>query len=258
MNTVSASHLSDPAHPNCQRNWLVERLSAEFRRRNSAHLQPFEVSAKEVLCESGKLPDLAFFPVDCVTVQLAELKTGESTAISVIGREGMVNLELLFGAPTTMWSTVVVNHGSVLRIPMKLLQAEFETNGQLRVAVLACLQYRLFQTSQLAACYQQHSIEQQICRWLMTVRDHVMSDVIHVTHQVIAAQLGIRREAVSVSALALQEQRLIANARGNITILDADRLEHHACECYASIRQERDRMRPSLSVQSGTESARAA
>ena len=224
-------------------NWLAFRLSPEFCANNEALLRPIAVTPREVLCEAGQAPSHVYFPIDCGTVQLLELKTGASTEISMTGCESLVNLELLFGASHSMWSTVVLNTGSVLRLPLKAVRDEFDSNAVFRAAVFASLQFRLFQTGQMAVCYQQHSIEQEICRWLLTAHDHIGGDVIHVTHQAIGAQMGLRREAVTVAALGLQNQHLIGNVRGSISIIDRGGLERRACECYHNIARERNRLR---------------
>jgi CRP-like cAMP-binding protein len=131
-----------------------------------------------------------------------------------------------------------------VKLPLREVREEFAANAEFRAAAMSGLHYRMLQLSHIATCYQHHSIEQKLCRWLLTVQDHAGGDVIHLTHQAIASQLGLRREAVSVATRALQDQQLIKNVRGNITVMDRIGLEVCSCECYRSIERERSRLRP--------------
>jgi CRP-like cAMP-binding protein len=225
-------------------NWLADRLSQEFCTRHAAHLHPVVLAEKEALSEIGTSPAYLYFPISCGIVQLSELESGASTAVSITGWDGVVNLESLFGATNALWTNIVVNRGTVVKLPLREVREEFSVNAEFRATAMRGLHYRMIQLSQIATCYQHHSIEQKLCRWLLTVQDHAGGDVIQLTHQTIASQLGLRREAVSVAARALQEQQLIRNARGNITVMDRIGLELCSCECYHSLRRERGRLRP--------------
>lgn len=197
----------------------------------------------KVIYESGdKLGD-AYFPTDCIVSLLYVLEDGASAEISVVGNEGLVGIALFLGGESTPNRAVVQSGGSAYRLSSMLLKDMFRHNVEMRIALLRYTQSIFTQMAQTAVCNRHHSVDQQLCRWLLLSLDRLDGNVLVMTHQLIADMLGVRREGVTSAARKLQDLGAIRYSRGRITVLDRPKIEKLSCECYAVVRKETDRLR---------------
>jgi CRP-like cAMP-binding protein len=196
----------------------------------------------DVLYESGAPLRQVYFPIDCVISLLYVLENGASAEISVVGNEGAVGLSLFIGGETTTSRAIVHSAGSAYRLTGRRLRAEFEGHGDMLHILLRYSQSLLTQMAQTAICNRHHSVDQQFCRWLLSSLDRLPSNKLKVTQELIANMLGVRREGVTAAAGKLQKLGIIEYMRGQITVLDRPRLEKLACECYAIVKTETDRV----------------
>jgi CRP-like cAMP-binding protein len=172
------------------------------------------------------------------------MKDGASAEIAIVGNEGLVGISLFMGGETTPSRAVVQSGGRAYRLRAQLLKAEFEFGGALQHLLLRYTQALITQMAQTAVCNRHHSIEQQLCRWLLLSADRLPTNVISMTQDLIANMLGVRREGVTASAGKLQDAGIIHYSRGRITIIDRPKLEARVCECYAVVKNEFDRLLP--------------
>jgi CRP-like cAMP-binding protein len=172
------------------------------------------------------------------------MKDGASAEIAVVGNEGLVGISLFMGGETTPSRAVVQSAGPAYRLRSKLLKEEFEFGGPLQHLLLRYTQALITQMAQTAVCNRHHSIEQQLCRWLLLSADRLPSNELKMTQELIANMLGVRREGVTESAGKLQADSIIHYSRGRITILDRPKLEKRVCECYVVVKREFDRLLP--------------
>jgi len=226
-------------------NHLLGALPSDVygRLRPNLELVPLELGAS--VYEAGGRQSYVYFPTDSIVSLLYVMKDGASAEIAVVGNDGLVGISLFMGGDTTPSRAVVQSAGSAYRLRAKMLKAEFEFGGELQHLVLRYTQALITQMAQTAVCNRHHSIEQQLCRWLLLSADRLPTNVLTMTQDLIANMLGVRREGVTASAGKLQEDGLIRYSRGRITILDRARLEKRVCECYAVVRKECDRLLPS-------------
>ncbi len=196
----------------------------------------------DVLYESGAPLRQVYFPIDCVISLLYVLENGASAEISVVGNEGAVGLSLFIGGETTTSRAIIHSAGSAYRLTGRRLRAEFEGHGDMLHILLRYSQSLLTQMAQTAICNRHHSVDQQFCRWLLSSLDRLPSNKLKVTQELIANMLGVRREGVTAAAGKLQKLGIIEYVRGQITVLDRPRLEKLACECYAIVKTETDRV----------------
>lgn len=195
-----------------------------------------------MLYESGaRLRDI-YFPTDCVISLLYVLESGASAEISVVGNEGAVGVSLFIGGETTSSRAIVQSGGSAYRLGGAKLKAEFERHPDMLHILLRYTQSLLTQMAQTAVCNRHHSVDQQLCRWLLLSLDRLPSNKLRVTQELIASLLGVRREGVTAAAGKLQKLGVIKYVRGQITVLDRPRLEQLSCECYAVVKKETDRI----------------
>ncbi len=197
-----------------------------------------------VLYESGVTLDHVYFPSTAIVSLLYVLENGASAEIAVVGKEGIVGISLFMGGGSTPNRAVVQSAGKGLRLGATAMQAEFNRSGPVLHLLLRYTQALITQMSQTAVCNRHHSLDQQLCRWLLLSLDRLQGDVLAMTQELIANMLGVRREGVTEAAVQLQAAGLIRYARGRITVLDRAGLEKRSCECYAVVKKEYDRLLP--------------
>ena len=183
-----------------------------------------------------------FFPTTAIISLLYTMENGNSAEMGVVGRDGVVGIAVFMGGDTTPNQAVVRNAGAALRLDLGQFRAEFRRVGELHRLLLLYAQALLTQMSQTAVCNRLHSVEQQLCRWLLLSHDRLQGDDMATTQELIAGMLGVRREGVSAAAHRLQEAGLIRYRRGHISILDRAGLERRVCECYGVVRAECERL----------------
>lgn len=237
--------VSSPSNPerDPRENHLLDALPANARERIFPHMRLTEMPRGMAVHESGDTPRDVYFPIDAIVSLLNVLKSGASAEIAVVGNDGAVGLEMFMGGHTTFNRAVVQSAGSAYRFPIQRLKDELNRHGQLLHVLLRYIQSLISQMSQTAVCNRHHSLEQQLCRWLLHSLDRLSSNQLNVTQELIASMLGVRREGVTKAAGNLQALGVIECARGRITVLDRPRLEKHSCECYAALRTDADRLR---------------
>src|SRR5687767_10066641 len=198
----------------------------------------------QAVYESGKEQEYVYFPSASIVSLLYVMEDGSSAEIAVVGNEGVVGIALFMGGETTPSRAVVQSAGHAYRLKASLLKKEFERGGALQHLLLRYTQALLTQMAQTAVCNRHHSIEQQLCRWLLLSLDRLDTSEIKMTQELIANMLGVRREGVTQAAGKLQADGLIHYSRGHITIKSRAKLEKCACECYAVVKKEYDRLLP--------------
>ncbi len=196
------------------------------------------------MLESGDHVDHIHFPISGIVSLIYALENGSSSQIVLVGNEGMVGISIYMGGESMPTATEVQSAGQAYRLSRKLMKREFALGGQLQHLALLYTQALICQTSQIAVCNQHHSVEQQFSRWLLMSRDRLAADKIAITQEQISHLLGVRRESVTKTAGGLQDEGLIACGRGSITLLDRPKLEARACECYAAVKSECERLLP--------------
>jgi CRP-like cAMP-binding protein len=230
-------HIQDPN----QNHLLAALLDAEFERL-SPHLQPVPLLLGDVLCESGGKLDHVYFPTTAIISLHYLLENGGSSEIAGVGNEGMLGIALFMGGGSTPSRAVVQTGGFGYRLPVRILMEEFDRAGPVMRLLLRYTQALLTHMSQTAVCNRHHTVEQQLCRWLLLTLDRLPSSEMAVSQGLIATMLGVRRESVTEAAGKLQDEGMIQYRRGHITVLDRAGLEHRACECYAGVKKEYDRL----------------
>jgi CRP-like cAMP-binding protein len=227
-----------------QQNHLLAALTATERERLYPHLQLVPMPLGKVLYESGDVMRHVYFPTDSIISLLYVLEDGASAEISVVGNEGIIGVSLFMGGETTPSRAIVQSAGSAYRLIGQLLKEEFHRNGGMQLLLLRYTQALLTQMAQTAVCNRHHSVDQQLCRWLLLSLDRLVSNKLTMTQELIANMLGVRREGVTDAAGKLQKLGVIQYARGRITVLDRPKLEQLCCECYAVVKRETDRLLP--------------
>ena len=228
-----------------QNNSLLAALPAEVFDRLLPNLQPVAMPLGKVIYESGAELEHVFFPVPgCIVSMLYVMADGASAEIAVVGDEGMVGIALFMGGGTTPSRALVQSAGEAFRLPGDMLKKEFERHSDLQHLLLRYTQALITQMSQTAVCNRHHSVDQQLCRWLLLSLDRLSSNELTMTQELIANMLGVRREGVTEAAGKLQDLGLIHYSRGRITVLDRPGLEKRVCECYAVVKNEYDRLLP--------------
>jgi len=198
----------------------------------------------KVLYESGDVQRHVYFPADCIVSLLYVMKDGSSAEISVVGNEGLVGISLFMGGETTPSRAIVQSAGRAYRLFGRRLKEEFHRDGEMQLLLLRYTQSLITQMVQTAVCNRHHSVDQQLCRWLLLSLDRLPSNQLSMTQELIANMLGVRREGVTEAAGKLQRLNVIHYARGKITVLDRPKLEQRCCECYAVVKKETDRLLP--------------
>src|ERR1700733_8161240 len=231
-----------------QQNHLLAALSPTERERIYAHLQLVEMPLGKILYESGDVLRYVYFPTNSIVSLLYVLADGASAEISVVGNEGLIGIALFMGGETTSSRALVQSAGFAYRLSGQELKDEFHRNGEVQVLLLRYTQALITQMAQTAVCNRHHTVDQQLCRWLLLSLDRLPSNELVMTQELIANMLGVRREGVTEAAGKLEKLGVIRYARGRITVLDRPRLEQLCCECYAVVRKESDRLLPRTAV----------
>jgi CRP-like cAMP-binding protein len=232
--------MSTPHSP-MQNRLLAALPEAEFARLAS-HLQLVPMLLGDSLYEPGGQMQHVFFPTTAIVSLLYVMESGSAAEIAGAGNEGMLGIALFMGGDTTPSSAVVQTAGHGYRLPGRLLKEEFNRSGVLRRLLLRYTQALLTQMCQTSACNRHHSIAQQLCRWLLLTLDRLPSNELIMTQELVANALGVRREGVTEAAGQLQAAGCIRCRRGHISVLDRAGLEARACECYAVVKKELDRL----------------
>jgi CRP-like cAMP-binding protein len=227
-------------------NHLIAALPAVDRERLQSRLELVPLALGEVLYESGTRLRHVYFPTNSIVSLLYTMANGSSAEIAVVGNEGMIGVSLFMGGETTPSRAVVQSAGHAYRMSGKLLKEEFARAGVMQHLLLRYTQALLTQMAQTAVCNRHHSVDQQLCRWLLLSLDRLSSNQLVMTQELIANMLGVRREGVTEAAGKLQAAGLIKYSRGRITVLDRGGLEGRSCECYAVVKTESDRLLPAL------------
>lgn len=210
------------------------------------HLELVDLPLGKVLYEPGARMYYVYFPLDAIVSLLYVLDSGASAEIAVVGREGLVGIALFMGGESTTNRAVVQSAGRGLRLRASILMEEFNRAGPVMHLLLRYTQALITQMSQTAVCNRHHSLDQQLCRWLLLSLDRLDTQDLLMTQELIANMLGVRREGVTEAAGALQKARLIRYHRGHITVLDRGGLERRTCECYRVVQREYDRLLPAI------------
>jgi CRP-like cAMP-binding protein len=229
-----------PAHP--LQNHLLAALPDDVQQRLLPHLEAIELPLGKVLYESGDTLRHVYFPTDSIVSLLYVMESGASAEIAVVGNEGLIGVAVFMGGESTPSRAVVQSAGHAFRLSGQRLVEEFDRHGELLLLMLRYTQSLITQMAQTAVCNRHHSVDQQLCRWLLLSIDRLAGDQLDMTQELIANMLGVRREGVTEAAGKLQKLGLIRYSRGHITVLDRRGLEALSCECYAVVKRESDRL----------------
>lgn len=234
--------MAETSHP--QQNHILDALPQPDRERLFPHLKLVSLPLGAVLYEAGDRLRHIYFPTDAIVSLLYVLANGASAEISIVGNEGAIGVALFMGGETTTNRAIVQSGGFAYRLTGKRLKQEFERHGEMLHILLRYTQALLTQMAQTAVCNRHHTVDQQLCRWLLLSLDRLSSDRLTMTQELIANMLGVRREGVTDAAGKLQKLGVIYYRRGQITVLDRPHLERLCCECYAVVKKESDRLLP--------------
>jgi CRP-like cAMP-binding protein len=232
------AHATDPLE-----NHLLAALPDAEWQRWLPQLEPIEMPLGQVLYESGTSLTHVYFPTTSIVSLLYVMENGASAEIAVVGNEGIVGISLFMGGESTTSRAVVQSAGRGFRLKAQAIKDEFKRAPVLHL-LLRYTQALITQMAQTAACNRHHSLDQQLCRWLLLSLDRLHGSELVMTQELIANMLGVRREGVTEAALKLQKAGLIRYARGHISVLDRQGLEKLTCECYEVVREEYDRLLP--------------
>lgn len=226
-------------------NHLLAALPEEVRERIFPYVQLVELRLGQVMYEAGDKMAYVYFPVDSIVSLLYVMKSGSSAEISVVGNEGLIGISLFMGGQSTSSRAIVQSAGHAYRLKGTRLKEEFDRHGKLLELMLRYTQSLITQMAQTAVCNRHHSIDQQLCRWLLLSLDRLPDNQITMTQELISNMLGVRREGVTEAAGKLQKMGVIHYHRGQITVLDRAKLEGLSCECYEVVKTETERLLPS-------------
>jgi CRP-like cAMP-binding protein len=232
--------ITAPHHPT--QNRLLAALPAAEYERLLPHLELVPMPLGDVLYESGGRLQHVYFPTTSIVSLLYVLENGASAEIAIVGNEGILGISLFMGGETTPSRAIVQSAGFGYRLKAQLLKQEFNRAGPMLRLLLRYTQALITQMTQTAVCNRHHSVEQQLCRWLLLSLDRLSTDEVSMTQELIANMLGVRREGVTEAAGKLQRAGLIRYSRGRIEVLDRPGLEKAVCECYQVVKQEFDRL----------------
>ena len=227
-----------------QKNTLLAALPKEVCDRLAAHLKLVKMPLGKVVYESGDKVRNVYFPKESIVSLLYVMESGASAEISVIGNEGIVGVSLFMGGGSTPSRAIVQSAGHAFKLSGKVLMAEFNRHEKFQELMLRYTQALITQMAQTAVCNRHHTIDQQLCRWLLLSLDRLPDNKLVMTQELIANMLGVRREGVTEAACKLQDQGVIEYHRGHITVLDRPALERLCCECYGVVKRETERLLP--------------
>ncbi|MGB6352587.1 MAG: Crp/Fnr family transcriptional regulator [Steroidobacteraceae bacterium] len=231
-------------NPSPSQNHLLAQLPPAERGRWWPQLEYFDLPLGQVVYEAGSTLSHVYFPTTAIVSLLYVMESGASAEIAVVGNEGIIGISLFMGGESTPSRAVVQSAGSAFRLKAQLMKDEFDRAGPVLHLLLRYTQALITQMSQTAVCNRHHSLDQQLCRWLLLSLDRLQGNELVMTQELIANMLGVRREGVTEGALKLQKAGLIRYARGHITVLDREGLETRSCECYAVVKKEYGRLLP--------------
>jgi len=225
-----------------KQNHLLAALPAADLASFAAHLELVPMPLGEMLYEPGGQLQYAYFPTTCIVSLHYVMKSGASAESAGVGNEGVVGVPLFMGGDTTPSSAAVLTAGHAYRLASRLVKQEFTRGGALQRLLLRYTQALITQMAQTALCNRYHSVEQQLCRWLLSTLDRMPANDLVMTQELVANMLGVRREGITEAAGKLQNAGIIRYRRGHITVLDRSGLETRSCECYAVVKKELDRL----------------
>jgi CRP-like cAMP-binding protein len=237
------SSMNVPIH-DISKNQLLAALPNTVQARLLPHLESVQMPLGAVLYESGGTLSHVYFPTTAIVSLLYVMENGASAEIAVVGNEGIVGISLFMGGESTPSRAVVQSAGQGFRLKSAIVKDEFNQTGSVLHLLLRYTQALITQMAQTAVCNRHHSLDQQLCRWLLLSLDRLSGDELLMTQELIANMLGVRREGVTESAMKLQNAGLIRYARGRISVLDRAGLEKRTCECYAVVKKEYERLLP--------------
>jgi len=242
LNTIK--QLPNGEHPiaSLEQNYLLSSLPVDVIQRLKQHLRLVNLPLGQCLYESGDELKHVYFPTNSIVSLVYVMSNGDSAEISVVGNEGMLGIPLFMGGGSTPNRAVVQSEGSAYQLSAHLLKQEFKRHEKLHDLLLRYTQSLMTQMAQTAVCNRHHTIEQQLCRWILLSLDRIPSNVLTMTQGLIADMLGVRREGVSVAASKLQKLEVIEYHRGVVTVIDRPKLEKLSCECYEVVKKECDRL----------------
>ncbi|MEK7258867.1 MAG: Crp/Fnr family transcriptional regulator [Pseudomonadota bacterium] len=232
--------MSVKPQPHPQQNHLLAALTPEVQSRLFPYLELVPLPLRSLLYESRRPMRHVYFPTDSIVSLQYVMENGASTALSVVGNEGLLGITLFMGGESTPTRSMVQSAGYAYRLPRLRVKEEFNRHGQLLLLMLRYTQALITQISQTAVCNRHHSIDQQLCRWLLLSMDRLSHNHLTMTQEFIGNMLGVRREGVTQAALKLQQQGVISYARGMIKVLDRPKLEALSCECHGVVKKETD------------------
>lgn len=227
-----------PPHP--RQNHLLAALSPEVQDRLFPYLELVALPLRALMYESGRPMRHVYFPTDAIVSLQYVMENGASTAILVVGNEGLLGITLFMGGESSPSRSVVQSAGHAYRLPRSRVKEEFKRHGELLLLMLRYTQALITQVAQTAVCNRHHAIDQQLCRWLLLSLDRLSNNHLTMTQEFIANMLGVRREGVTQAALKLQQLGVISYSRGLIKVLDRPQLEALSCECYGVVKKETD------------------
>ncbi len=230
--------------PDPRKNLLLAALPDAEWQRWLPQLEAVDMPLGQVLYESGSTLSHVYFPTTSIISMLYVLENGSSAEIAVVGHEGLVGISLFMGGESTPSRAVVQSAGKGFRLPALALKEEFNRGGPVLHLLLRYTQALITQMSQTAVCNRHHTLDQQLCRWLLLSLDRLEGNELVMTQELISNMLGVRREGVTEAALQVQAAGLIRYSRGRITVLDRPGLEKRTCECYGVVKKEYDRLLP--------------
>jgi len=221
---------------------LLGALPAEEFAHVRSKLEPVSLKLGDVIYESGDKMDYLYFPTTAIVSMLYIMENGATAEIGVVGNDGLIGNALFMGGDTTTSRAIIQSAGELFKMKAKDVKAEFALGGVFQKVLLRFTQALMTQISQTAVCNRLHSVEQQLCRWLLLSHDRLNTNELVMTHDLISNMLGVRREGVTLAAQKLGKKKLIKNMRGTITVIDRQGLEEVACECYEVVNHEYNRL----------------
>jgi CRP-like cAMP-binding protein len=248
MNSPIAPHPEKEATPDELPDPLDNRILASLPKADFDALRPdlefVPLPLGWVMSEAGDHVNFLHFPTSGIVSLIYDLESGASSEVALVGNEGMVGISIFMGGESMPSSTKVQSAGGAYRLNRKAMKHEFAQGGRLQNVSLLFTQALISQTSQTAVCNQHHSIDQQLCRWILMSADRLHSADIVITQELLSTLLGVRRESVTAAAGKLQKEGLVALSRGHIKVADREKIEERVCECYQTVRDEYKRLLP--------------
>ncbi|WP_299798123.1 Crp/Fnr family transcriptional regulator [Ramlibacter sp.] len=226
--------------PSPTQNHLLAALSPDVQGRLFPHLELTELPLRALMYEAGRPMQHVYFPTESIISMQYLMENGTSTAISVVGNEGLLGITLYMGGESTHSQSVVQSAGHAYRLPRSRVKEEFDRHGELLLLMLRYTQALITQVAQTAVCNRHHTIHQQLCRWLLLSMDRLSHNRLTMTQEFISNMLGVRRSGVTIAASRLEQLGVISYERGMIQVLDRPQLESLSCECYRVVKKETD------------------